>query len=120
MIDGDSDFGQLADDLAPEDLRAVLSVFAADVKRLTDNLTALAAAGNAAGFRRAAHGLAGAAGAVGAKALEQTCRTAMGRADIPAGDLAALATTISALATSSLTQLDSFIARLDSADAARG
>jgi hypothetical protein len=44
----------------------------------------------------------------------------MGRADIPAGDLAALATTISALATSSLTQLDSFIARLDSADAARG
>lgn len=75
-----SDLGfatQLADDLSPEDLRMVLSVFRTDVERLTATLSGAAQAGDVAAFRRAAHGLAGAAGAVGAAALEQACRAAM-------------------------------------------
>lgn len=116
----DADFGQLADDLPPEDLRIVLSVFVADVKRLTGNLASAASAGDAAGFRRVAHGLAGAAGAVGAKALEQACRAAMGRADLGPADLAGVSAGIGALAAGSLAQLDIFMARLEQAEAVRG
>jgi HPt (histidine-containing phosphotransfer) domain-containing protein len=120
MTQEEADFGQLADDLAPEDLLAVLSVFIADVKRLTGNLAFAAATGDAGAFRRVAHGLAGAAGAVGAKALEQACRGAMGRADLAAGDLDGLSTSINARATVSLAQLDGYMARLGHPEAAQG
>jgi len=68
---------QLAEDLSRDDLRLVLSVFRADVERLTAALTGAARAEDGLAFQRAAHGLAGAAGAVGAGALEQACRAAM-------------------------------------------
>lgn len=95
---------QLAADLSPDDLLLVLGVFRTDVVRLTGTLKQAAVADDEAGFRRAAHGLAGAAGAVGAAELEQACRRAMagalpldgsleeiGRlAEVALGDLAAL------------------------------
>ncbi|HOU89974.1 MAG TPA: Hpt domain-containing protein [Polyangiaceae bacterium] len=68
---------QLAEDLSPDDLLLVLGVFRTDVERLTGSLDVAAAALDEAAFRRAAHGLAGAAGAVGAFGLEQACRQAM-------------------------------------------
>ena len=74
-----ADFGQLAEDLSPEDLRSVLSVFVTDVRRLVGNLTATAAAEDVVGFQRVAHGLAGAAGAVGAGALAGRGRQARRR-----------------------------------------
>jgi len=95
---GGADFGQLAEDLSPEDLRSVLSVFVTDVRRLVGNLTATAAAEDVAGFQRVAHGLAGAAGAVGAGALEQACRAAMTRTDLARADLKPTATALADLA----------------------
>lgn len=111
----DADFGQLADDLSAEDLRIVLGVFATDVKRLTGNLNAAAAAEDVGTFKRVAHGLAGAAGAVGAKALEQACRIAMARAESVPPRLHAVAEAIDALADSALVQLATYTAQLDGA-----
>ncbi len=68
---------QLQADLSPRDVRHVLAVFAADLGRLMDVLGETARAGEAASFGRAAHALAGAAGAVGAAALELACRAAI-------------------------------------------
>ena len=67
----------LARDLDPEDYARVLRLFRQDVVQLSETITRAAAAGDDTGFRRAAHGLAGAAGAVGAKALEAACRIVM-------------------------------------------
>ncbi len=107
-----SDLGfaaQLADDLSPEDLRMVLSVFGADVERLTAALSGAAQAGDAAAFQRAAHGLAGAAGAVGAVALERACRAAMaGEGAIPAA-----MTEIAAISRVALGDLARILAGLD-------
>jgi HPt (histidine-containing phosphotransfer) domain-containing protein len=64
-------------------------------------------------FKRVAHGLAGAAGAVGAKSLEQACRIAMTRADLSAGSLPAIAGHIDRLADSALGDLSAFVAGLD-------
>jgi HPt (histidine-containing phosphotransfer) domain-containing protein len=75
-----SDLGfaaQLAEDLSEEDLRLVLSVFRTDVQRLTETMAGAVGAEDGTAFRRAAHGLAGAAGAVGAVRLEAACRQAM-------------------------------------------
>ena len=75
---------QLRQDLAPADVTHVLAVFAADAMRLSaawrqaldgDDLTA---------FRRLAHELAGAAGAVGAASLEQAARSALLGIDLAA------------------------------------
>jgi len=112
----EADFGQLAEDLSPDDLRTVLGVFASDVKRLTANLNAAAAAEDVATFRRVAHGLAGAAGAVGAKALEQACRVAMMRTELPPSPLGPAADAIDALGDSALAQLDAFLAQHGGAD----
>jgi hypothetical protein len=71
---------KLADDLSLPDIRQVLAAFAQDLDRLT---AGLAGAGDAAAFRRAAHALCGAAGAVGAMRLASLCRDAA-RPELPA------------------------------------
>ena len=78
---------QLAEDLSEDDLRHVLLVFGSDVTRLTGVLRDAVAAQDAIGFRRAAHGLAGAAGAVGAMKLERQCRLAMATPELDAQGL---------------------------------
>ena len=108
-----SDLGfaaQLAEDLSPEDLRLVLSVFRTDVERLTCAMAEAIHCANVVAFRRAAHGLAGAAGAVGAVRLEQACRQAMAAA-VPISQALA---EIDALAAGALGDLAVFLARLDS------
>ena len=107
-----SDLGfaaQLAEDLTPADLRLVLGVFRTDVERLTGALSMAIAAADIVAFRRAAHGLAGAAGAVGAVRLEQACRQAM--ADAVPMDQAH--PEINALAAGALGDLAAFLVRLD-------
>ena len=61
---------QLAQGLPAADFRRILDTFAEDVRRLTVEFADAARTGDAEGMRRAAHSLAGAAGAVGAVALE--------------------------------------------------
>ncbi len=107
-----SDLGfaaQLAEDLTPADLRLVLGVFRTDVQRLTGALSTAIAAADIVAFRRAAHGLAGAAGAVGAVRLEQACRQAMADA-VP---MAQALSEIDALAAGALDDLAVFLAKLD-------
>ena len=102
---------QLAEDLTPDDLRLVLGVFRTDVQRLTGALATAIAAADIVAFRRAAHGLAGAAGAVGAVRLEQACRQAMADA-VP---MAQALSEIDALAAGALDDLAVFLAKLDPA-----
>jgi HPt (histidine-containing phosphotransfer) domain-containing protein len=68
---------QLIQDLGVREVALILSVFDEDIELLTARIVACAVAGDAQGFRRANHSLAGAAGAVGAATLEQACRAAM-------------------------------------------
>lgn len=68
---------QLREDLGDADMRHVLTVFARDLEQMVPVITAAAAAGEAIRFRRTAHALAGAAGAVGANHLADACRKAM-------------------------------------------
>ena len=118
-MSGHADFAQLAEDLSPEDVRRVLDVFAADVRRLVGELNVAAGAGDVSALKRVAHGLAGAAGAVGSKALEQTCRAVMGRTDLNPGLLAPLARRIDALAEMALADLAAFVAGLGGAPGRR-
>lgn len=69
--------GQLAEDLPPAVFRRIIATFETDLGRLTAELEACAAIANADGYLRAAHSLAGAAAAVGAKRLEFEARIAM-------------------------------------------
>jgi HPt (histidine-containing phosphotransfer) domain-containing protein len=71
--------GQLAADLAREDFVRIMRTFEEDLGRLAGELDAAAACGDLDAFRRAAHSLAGAAAAVGAKPLEAASRQAMDR-----------------------------------------
>jgi HPt (histidine-containing phosphotransfer) domain-containing protein len=105
--------GQLAEDLSPGDLRHVLAVFRADVERLAEAMGVAARAGDIASFRRVAHGLAGAGGAVGAERLEQACRLAMTRADIGPPQLVAAHAAIATLCDAALGDMAAFLARLD-------
>ena len=75
--------GQLAEDLPRADFLRILNTFREDLVRLTGALQAAAQAGDQAGFHRAAHSLAGAAGAVGALALEASARQGMAQGPIP-------------------------------------
>jgi HPt (histidine-containing phosphotransfer) domain-containing protein len=68
---------QLLEDIGPAGMRAVAAAFQDDLARLVAVMDQARAAGDIAGFRRAAHGLAGAAGTIGATALERACRAAM-------------------------------------------
>ncbi len=101
---------QLMEDLPPSDVRHVLDVFAADLVRLYDTLCRHAAAEDAESFRRTAHALAGAAGAVGAGELDAACRAAMR----PGG--AGLATSLEAIgaaAAAAEAELQTALRRLD-------
>ncbi|MCC6718040.1 MAG: Hpt domain-containing protein [Acetobacteraceae bacterium] len=110
---GDLGFAaQLAEDLSAEDLRLVLTVFRTDVQRLSGALGEAARAADPAGFRRAAHGLAGAAGAVGAGLLEQACRRVMAQGGLaPDARMEEMLAEIEAVARDALGDLDAFLAR---------
>ncbi len=69
--------GQLAADLPREDFVRIVRTFETDLGRLAVMLEQAVAAGDLDGYRRAAHSLAGAAAAVGARRLEQVARMAM-------------------------------------------
>jgi HPt (histidine-containing phosphotransfer) domain-containing protein len=71
--------GQLAADLPREDFVRILRTFEEDLGRLAAELEAAAGSGDLEGYRRAAHSLAGAAAAVGARRLEAVARIAMDR-----------------------------------------
>ncbi|MBU6499221.1 MAG: Hpt domain-containing protein [Rhodospirillales bacterium] len=106
---------QLAEDLAPEDFRRVLAVFRDDVARLCQVLLVAARAGDPTTFRRAAHSLAGAAGAVGAEALEQACRVAMTRHDILPAQFPATASAIERLGLAALRELAALLEGIEHA-----
>jgi HPt (histidine-containing phosphotransfer) domain-containing protein len=72
----------LAEDLSPEDFIHVLTLLKEDVVRLLDDMDTATARADVKAFRAAAHGMAGAAGTVGADALEQSSRLAMTRPDL--------------------------------------
>ncbi len=69
--------GQLAADLPREDFVRILRTFEADLGRLATELEQAAGSGQLDLYRRAAHSLAGAAAAVGARRLEAVSRIAM-------------------------------------------
>jgi HPt (histidine-containing phosphotransfer) domain-containing protein len=74
----DPDFAaQLAQDLAPEDLRFVFGLFAGDAEATFTLMETAIAAGDGTGWARALHRLAGGAASVGAFPLEKTARAAM-------------------------------------------
>ncbi len=104
---------QLCEDLSPEDIRHVLKVFAADVARLSEVLRSAAAAGDVSTCRRVAHSLAGAAGVVGASALDHACRVASNRGDGEAGDFPAVVAEIDRLCSAALADLAAFVAAMD-------
>jgi|GEM_PF-4483671 len=67
----------LIGELPAHDLLHILALFRTDLHRLTAAIEAAAAAADLPALRRAAHGLAGAAGSLGAADLEAACRRAM-------------------------------------------
>lgn len=103
---------QLVEDLGVDSVRAVLEVFEKDVRRLTQVLRVAASADDPASFRRAAHGLAGAAGAVGATSLEQAARVNMTRADVRGEQLTSAADEMERLAQTAVAELGAIVAAL--------
>jgi HPt (histidine-containing phosphotransfer) domain-containing protein len=99
----------LAEELSPEDFIQVLTLVRGDVEQLVASLEAAAVAGDATACRTAAHGLAGAAGAVGADALEQVSRRAMTNRD-PAASLTATAAEIRSVADAMLREIAGVLA----------
>lgn len=81
---------QLIEDIGIDGMRMLVGVFSGDLDRLLAALNAAAIRGDAMAFHRAAHGLAGAAGAIGADTLERACRTAMERVEEAHGALDSL------------------------------
>jgi hypothetical protein len=69
--------GQLASELPRDDFVRIVRTFEDDLGRLAVQLEAAVAGGDIDGYRRAAHSLAGAAAAVGARRLEQVARVGM-------------------------------------------
>lgn len=72
---------QLAEDLPSDVFVNVLRTFETDLARLAEQMVAAAHRGDMDGYRRGAHGLAGAAGAIGARRLESLARQAMNPRD---------------------------------------
>lgn len=68
---------QLRDDLPAEVFVAIVATFTRDSGRLLDLMSAAEEARDETGFARAAHTLAGAASAIGARDLTATARRAM-------------------------------------------
>ena len=111
----DPDFAaELARELQPADYIAVLKLFREDMLRLVGVIEKAAAANDAVGLRAAAHGLAGAAGSMGAARLEAACRIAMSRHEV-IPDLGAAAAEIRELATAVLADIEHAIARAEAA-----
>lgn len=102
---------ELARDLSQEDFVRVLSLFRQDVEQLTQAIGAAAAAADPQGLRRSAHGLAGAAGAVGAKDLEAACRTVMSPHYVFA-DFSSIAQRIATLADATLADISAALVRI--------
>ena len=102
------------EDLPPVDVRHVLDVFAADLERLYDALYRQASAADVDGFRRNAHALAGAAGAVGAEALEAACRAGMRPGLAGTLDLAVALDAIGTAVSATETDLKAAVKVLDS------
>ena len=69
----------LAEDLSPEDFRHVLTLLRNEVEQLVGKMEVAAQANDTVSFHRAAHGIAGSAGAGGADELEKSARRAMTR-----------------------------------------
>ena len=69
--------GQLAAELPRDVFVTIVRTFEQDLARLVRQMVDAARAGEVEEYRRAAHGLAGAAGSIGAKALEALARQAM-------------------------------------------
>lgn len=68
---------QLRDDLPAQVFATIVATFTRDSARLLDLMEAAEGAGEGPGFARAAHTLAGAASAIGARDLTATARRAM-------------------------------------------
>lgn len=82
--------GSLARDLAPADFGRIVESFETDIERLANEMEAGILAGDCLAVRRAAHGLAGAAAAVGAATLEKAARVGLGHGPYPAGFVTAV------------------------------
>ena len=67
-------FRQLNQDGEPDVLVEVLGLFLEDAPARLDAMTAAVAAGDGPALQRAAHGLKGAAGTIGARSLQAACR----------------------------------------------
>ncbi len=101
---------QLADDIAAEDLRPVLAAFESDMQRLGAEMSVAASAGDLASYRRSAHAIAGAAGAVGAVTIERTARNASKIADSEQAAAVADAAAVEELVREAVSVLRQFVA----------
>ncbi|WP_376095272.1 Hpt domain-containing protein [Roseomonas sp. CCTCC AB2023176] len=72
----------LAADLPHDVFVSIVRTFEQDLARLVREMVEAAKVSNEDGYRRAAHGLAGAAGSIGAKRLEALAREAMRYDDV--------------------------------------
>ncbi|WP_419899733.1 Hpt domain-containing protein [Roseomonas sp. USHLN139] len=101
---------QLAEDLPAEVFATVLRTFETDLARLAAQMREAAGSGDLEGYRRGAHGLAGAAGAIGARRLESLARQAMQPAGGP--DPAILLPQLGDAAGAALAELAALVASL--------
>jgi len=104
---------QLILDLPREDVLHVLSVFQEEARRLSELIQLKASEGDVVAFRRAAHALAGAAGAVGAITLERAARAAMKLDGLTADTMVAAAAEIVGFATAARGEAAAVVVRLD-------
>lgn len=100
----------LVEDLPPGDVKRVIGVFQIEIVTLCQRLAAAAAKGDATAFRRAAHAIAGAAGAVGAIELEREARQLMQQSSGSAPDLTTNCAHLAATVASTQTGLAAFVA----------
>jgi HPt (histidine-containing phosphotransfer) domain-containing protein len=107
---------QLVLDLPREDVLHVLAVFDEETQRLSKLLKATAVAGDATAFRRAAHALAGAAGAVGATVLESAARGGMAPEGHSPARMLEVADEIAELSGAARREAAAVVADLDKAD----
>jgi HPt (histidine-containing phosphotransfer) domain-containing protein len=101
---------QLAADLSADDLLLVLRTFAGDMERLRAALGAAGQVADAAAWQRTAHGMAGAAAAVGATRVEQLARQAMAHVAIDPDTAARAMMAIGSAIDASLAELNELTA----------
>ncbi len=101
-------------DLPEPDVRSILVLFGTDLDRLLPEVARAADAAEAEPFRRACHAIAGAAGAVGAAALEAASRhgMAIAKAQATRGALATAALAVAEAAATVRGEVASLLARL--------